>query len=119
MIRAVPVTLLANLPVRWWGPFEDRLPLHQCAWLAGIATLLAGFAVGIAGCLSFLEIAAQGFHDVVSVDPNLADASKGWALGPVRMKSPLTSSAMNADANRITPLDVMYAASSPSGVMSR
>lgn len=81
MIRAVLATLLANLPVRWWAPFEERLPLHQYAWAAGIATLLAGFAIGIPGYLAFLATAARGFNDVVSYDPNLADASKGWALG--------------------------------------
>lgn len=81
MTRAIAATMLANLPVRWWGPFEERLPVAQYAWLAGIATLFAGFAIGIPGYLSFLEVAAQGFNEVVSSDPNLADASKGWALG--------------------------------------
>lgn len=81
MIRAVLATLLANLPVRWWGPFEERLPLYQYSWLAGLVTLLAGFAIGIPGYLAFLAAAADGFNRVVSVDPNVADASKGWALG--------------------------------------
>lgn len=80
-MRAIAATLVANLPVRWWGPFEERLPVSQCAWLAGIASLFAGFAIGIPGYLRFLEIAADGFNRVVSFDPNVADASKGWALG--------------------------------------
>ena len=80
-MRAITAALLANLPIRWWGPFEERLPLYEYAWLAGLGTLLAGFAIGIPGYLSFLAIAADGFNRVVSFDPNFGDASKGWALG--------------------------------------
>lgn len=80
-MRVIAATVLANLPVRWWAPFEERLPLYEYAWLAGLGTLLAGFAIGIPGYLSFLAIAADGFNRVVSFDPNVGDASRGWALG--------------------------------------
>jgi hypothetical protein len=80
-MRAVAAIIVANLPVRWWGPFEDRLPIHQYAWVAGLATLFVGFATGIPGYLDFLRVAAHGFNQVVQADPNLADASRGWALG--------------------------------------
>ncbi|MEX2271322.1 MAG: hypothetical protein WD690_07635 [Vicinamibacterales bacterium] len=80
-MRAVAAIILANLPVRWWGPFEERLPLYRYAWVAALATLFVGFAIGIPGYLAFLGAAAQGFNQVVKFDPNLADASKGWALG--------------------------------------
>lgn len=80
-MRAVVAILLANLPVRWWRPFDERFPLYQWAWVAGILTCLAGFAIGIPGYLAFLEAATDGFNRAVSYDPNLGDASKGWAVG--------------------------------------
>ncbi len=47
--------LLANLPVRWWGPFEERYPIYQMAWLSGLLTMLVGLAVGIPGYLAFVQ----------------------------------------------------------------
>lgn len=79
-MRMFAAVVLANLPVTWWETFEDRLPLRGVAWVSGLATLFAGFAIGIPGYLQFLATAAHGFNSAVAFDPNLADASKGWAL---------------------------------------
>jgi hypothetical protein len=80
-MRTVAAVILANLPVNWWGPFEDRFPLRTSAWISALVTLFAGFAIGIPGYLQFLATAADGFNAAVVFDPNLADASRGWAVG--------------------------------------
>ncbi|HUF24363.1 MAG TPA: hypothetical protein VMN81_09570 [Vicinamibacterales bacterium] len=79
-MRAALAVLLANLPVRWWGPFEERYPLHRVAWLSGLATMLAGVAVGIPGYLDFLQEAAHGFNAGIGADPDLGIKSSGWAM---------------------------------------
>jgi hypothetical protein len=80
-MRALAAILLSNLPVRWWRPFDELFPLYEYAWVAGLLTCLCGFAIGIPGYLGFLETAADGFNRVVSFDPNVGDASRGWAVG--------------------------------------
>lgn len=47
--------LLANLPVRWWGPFEERYPLYRMAWMSGLLAMLVGIAIGIPGYLAFVQ----------------------------------------------------------------
>lgn len=64
-MRALAAIVLANLPLRWWSPFEERLPLYRYAWVAALTTLLAGFAVGIPGFLSYLAVAADGMNRVL------------------------------------------------------
>ena len=72
--------ILANLPVRWWGPFEVRFPLSRVAWLSGLATMLAGVAIGIPGYIEFLQEAAHGFNAGIGADPELGIKSSGWAM---------------------------------------
>ena len=79
-MRAAIAILLANLPVRWWGPFEVRFPLSRVAWLSGLATMLAGVAIGIPGYLAFLQEAAHGFNDGIGANPDLGIKSSGWAM---------------------------------------
>lgn len=45
--------LLANLPVRYWPALEERFAVHRAAWLAGLATMFAGFAVGIPAFITY------------------------------------------------------------------
>lgn len=79
-MRTLAAVILANLPVTWWEYFEDRFPLQRAAWVSALVTVFAGFAIGIPGYLAFLATAAHGFNSAVAFDPNLADASRGWAL---------------------------------------
>lgn len=80
-MSALAALLLANLPVRWWGPFEERFPLSRYAWLSGLMTMLAGFAIGIPGFLAFLGEAAHGFNTAIGADPDLGIKSSGWLMG--------------------------------------
>lgn len=57
--------LLANLPRRWWGPFEDRFPLFGMAWLSGLVAILAGFAVAIPGFLTYIGLASGGLNEAL------------------------------------------------------
>lgn len=79
-VRAVIAIVLANLPVRWWGPFEERFPLYAMAWVAGLATMLAGLAIGIPGYLTFMHEAAHGFNAAIGANPDLGIKSSGWGL---------------------------------------
>jgi hypothetical protein len=54
--------LIANLPLRWWRPFEERYPVRQNAWLAGVLTMVAGALLGVDGFLDYLGIAADGMN---------------------------------------------------------
>lgn len=71
---------LANLPVRWWGPFEDRFPLHRMAWVSGLVMMLTGFAIAIPGFLRFMEEAAHGFNAAIGANPDLGIRSSGWGM---------------------------------------
>lgn len=79
-VHALIAVVLANLPVRWWGPFEERFPVYQYAWAAGLATLFAGFAVGIPGFLAYLQEAASGANEaLIGAQSDLVQVP-GWAL---------------------------------------
>lgn len=62
-MRTVIAVLVANLPRRWWGPFEERYPLHASAWMSGLATMVVGIAIGIPGYLGFVQGAAGGINE--------------------------------------------------------
>lgn len=64
-MRTLAAIALANLPLRWWGPFEERFPLNRVAWISGIVTMVAGFAVGIPGFLNYLADAADGMNQAL------------------------------------------------------
>lgn len=84
-MHALAAVILANLPVRWWGPFEERFPLSRMAWVSGLVTMLAGFAIGIPGFLAFMEQAADGFNTAIGTDPDLGIKSFGWLTGALPM----------------------------------
>jgi len=71
---------LANLPVRWWGPFEDRFPVRRMASAAGLLTMIAGVGLAIRGYLRFVEVAADGTNRaILAAQSDLAQVP-GWAL---------------------------------------
>ena len=58
MLRAIPASVAfltamvaAVLPYRWWRQLPAAIPVGRAAFLSGIATLLAGAAIGIPGFL--------------------------------------------------------------------
>ena len=79
-MRALIAIALANLPLRWWKPFEERFPLHRMAWLSGLATMFAGIAIGIPAYLIFMGQAADGFNTAIGANPDLGIKSMGWGL---------------------------------------
>ena len=79
-MHALIAIVLANLPRRWWGPFEERFPLYAYAWVSGIVTLMAGFATGIPGFLTFVqEVASGGNQALVDAQSEFMGA-RGWVL---------------------------------------
>lgn len=78
-MRALAAIVLANLPVRWWGPF-DRFPLYQMAWLSGLLTMMLGMAIGLPAYLSFMEDASDGFNTAIGADPDVGIRSTGWGI---------------------------------------
>lgn len=80
MMRAIAAIVLANLPVRWWGPFEERLPVHRYAWISGLVLTFTGLAIGIPGYFAFMAEAADGFNRGIGVNPDLGIKSTGWGL---------------------------------------
>ena len=80
MVNAFIAILLANLPLRWWKPFEERYPLYAYAWVSGILTLMGGFAIGIPGFLNFVAEAASGVNQaLVDAQSDLVQLH-GWGL---------------------------------------
>jgi hypothetical protein len=72
--------LLANLPRRWWGPFEERYPLHRFAWLAGLATMGVGVGLGISGYIRFVAAAADGMNRALIAAQSDLVQLPGWGL---------------------------------------
>ena len=50
------------------------------AWLAGLATMFLGIAIGIPGYLIFMGQAADGFNMAIGANPDLGIKSMGWGL---------------------------------------
>jgi hypothetical protein len=57
--------LIANLPLRWWAPFEERYPVRSSAWMAGALTMFAGGLLGVHGFLVYIGIAADGLNSAL------------------------------------------------------
>lgn len=84
--------LLANLPARYWPLFEERFPVYRAAWLAGLATMLAGFAIGIPGFISYArETAARTVEVFMAAhgDDVLLPGSEMAALPMFLLATPL------------------------------
>lgn len=64
-LNAMAAVVLANLPLRWWGPFEERFPLYRFSWLSGLVTMAVGIALGIPGYIGFIKRAAGGINDAL------------------------------------------------------
>lgn len=80
MLRAIAATLLANLPVRWWGPLEERLPLYSMAPAAGLLTMLMGVGLGISGFINYLQAATDGVNKaLIGAQSDLVQI-RGWGL---------------------------------------
>jgi len=79
-MRVACAVLLANLPTRWWGPFEEEYPLHQFAWVSGIVTLLAGIALGIPGYIGYVTTAAGGVNEGLITAQSDLVFIPGWAV---------------------------------------
>jgi hypothetical protein len=79
-MRALIAVALANLPLRWWKPFEERFPLLEYAWVSGILTLMAGFAVGIPGFLNFVRAVAGGVNQALIDSQSDLVQIPGWGL---------------------------------------
>lgn len=72
--------LLANLPVRWWGPFEERYPLYRLAWVAGLLTMMVGIGLGIPGYLGFVGAVASDVNSaLIGAQSDLVQLP-GWGL---------------------------------------
>jgi hypothetical protein len=69
------------LPERVWPRLDLRLPLQQTAFLSGIATLSAGFFVGVAGFMRFLARTADA-NNAWMLKQLAAGACDSVALGP-------------------------------------
>lgn len=79
-MRSVAAVLLANLPIRWWGPFEEGYPLHRYAWLSGIVTMVAGIAIGIPGYIAYVTEAAGGVNQALIDAQSDLVYIPGWGL---------------------------------------
>lgn len=79
-MRSIVAVLLANLPVRWWGPFEERYPLHRMAWVAGLLTMGVGIGLGIPGYIGFVRVVTGDANSaLIGAQSDLVQIP-GWAL---------------------------------------
>lgn len=72
--------LLANLPLRWWAPFEERYPLHAMAWVSGLLVMLAGIGFGIPGFFAYVQEASDGVNNTIIATQSDLAYIPGWAL---------------------------------------
>jgi len=79
-MQAVAAVILANLPVRWWGPFDERYPLYRMAPLSGLVTMLLGLALGIPGYLRFVQNVSSDVNTVLIGAQSDLVQIPGWGL---------------------------------------
>ncbi len=79
-MQAIAAVLLANLPVRWWGPFEERLPLYRVAWVSGLLTMFGGLAIGIPGYIGFVQRVSSDVNTaLIGAQSDLVQI-EGWGV---------------------------------------
>jgi len=75
MVRWIAAVVAGVAPRRVWPALERWLPLQSAAFLSGLATLFAGFFIGVGGFFTFAT--------------RLASANNDWMLG--RLGAPPTT----------------------------
>ena len=77
-----PVAVIAGLlPVRRWAAFDAVLPVRKAAPLAGLVTLLAGFAIGLRGYLIYMQAFVERISDQAALDAAATAGDAGLPLG--------------------------------------
>jgi len=63
LLLGIVAVVAGVAPARLWPRLEPPLPLHGAAVISGIATLTAGFAIGVPGFFAFAEHLGRANND--------------------------------------------------------